>query len=256
MNTDIEKLIRLQTVDEEITHRSDAIAALPKRLAGLEADLAREQQTFSEIVTSLAKEEEDRQRIDASVKQHLSKLAKFRDQVTSVKTSEQLAAIEREISFAEAEVRKLEDSELESLSRSEELEKNQALAQKSVHQHTVIVDSERVQVQVAQTVHKARVQLLQKQRTQLRGEIDSDLLAKYDRIASARGTGMARAHDRQCLGCQMALRPQVWNQVREGVLLNCENCGRMLYWDPAKEAAEAKPPAGVSPTGEKAPKEA
>ena len=66
----------------------------------------------------------------------------------------------------------------------------------------------------------------------------------YDRIARAKGTGLAEALNQKCLACQMLLRPQRWNDLRERdnhEMFTCESCGRLLFYDPARDAPQARP---------------
>jgi len=91
---------------------------------------------------------------------------------------------------------------------------------------------------------------LQSEREAIRKHIEPDLLARFDRLAAARGTGLARAENQQCTGCRMGVRPQIWNQLREGELLSCDSCSRLLYWDPAMAPAPKVPqpdPANSAP---------
>ena len=95
------------------------------------------------------------------------------------------------------------------------------------------------------TVHPAHLDQL------VRKLIEPDLLTRFDRIAAQRGTGIARVENQQCMGCRMGVRPQVWNELREGQLLNCDSCGRLLYWDPAMvpAAKPAQPDPAIADTG-------
>ena len=127
------------------------------------------------------------------------------------------------------------------MERAEQLELSRTQARQDLASHKAFVEKEEESARKQTDEQQARLDALNKSRTELRGGVDEDLLADYDRIASSRGTGLARVEGQRCLSCQMFLRPQMWNQVREGQRIHCESCGRLLYFDPSLEPAPDPP---------------
>jgi len=245
MNDELLALTQLQDTDQKINNLRAEIAALPKQLAALEEKLVWQRSHVDQMAKSIHEEESKRRRLESDLKDVQQKVAKFREQSSSVKTNEQFHALQHEISFAEAEVSKIEDRELESLELSDELDKRQKAAQQELADNAKVVEIEKESARRTAEQQQQRMAALAEERTRLREQISEGNLMNYDRIASSRGTALARVDGQRCLACQMALRPQLWNEVRSGKLLPCESCARLLYFDGEKPVEPDALPARV-----------
>ena len=251
MQEQIENLVKLQAVEVERCRLIQESKTLPLRVAEAQSALDAMQKQSAAASDALNREDSLRTKLDREVEQHRQKASRNKVQQDSVTNSAQAAAIEHELQFAASEIERLENEEFGSLERTEAQESALALARKQVEDLAAALDKTREYVVGEQKQIAQQQAILAGERERLRKLIDPDLLAKFDRIAAQRGTGIARAENQQCMACRMGVRPQVWNQLREGQLLNCDSCGRLLYWDPAMAPAPkpAQPDPAVADTG-------
>jgi len=245
MHPDLEKMIVLQGFDVEARRLTDEMAELPKRVASLSTEHETAKRQLASIVDDLAKEEALRRRQELDIKDHQQKAARLRKQMDVVTTTAQASALEHEITFAEAEVSRLEDAELESMERTEQLEAAKVTADETVANFAGRLATERARTAEALERDKALLADVNAKRTELRPQIGESSLSMYDRISKSRGTALAEGVDQKCSACQMLVRPQKWNDLRDRsndeAMLTCDSCGRLLYWDPARDAPQKKP---------------
>jgi predicted nucleic acid-binding Zn-ribbon protein len=244
MHPDLEKLIVLQGLDVEAKRLRDEMTALPKHIAGLESRAKATVGQRAVVLDLIAKEEALRRRQESDVKDRQAKIAKVRKQLDLATTTVQVTAFEHEIAFAQSEISRLEDTELESMERSEEMEKQRALADEAVADTAATLERERVRAAETIALDKTALAAVEEKRAAERAQIGEATLGTYDRIAKAKGTGLAEAINQKCAACQMMVRPQRWNDLRdrsnEDVMMTCESCGRLLYYDPARDAPQRK----------------
>jgi predicted nucleic acid-binding Zn-ribbon protein len=244
MHPDAERLMTLQRYDLEAKRLRDELLALPKAVAALETKAKATAGQRAVVLDLIAREESLRRRQESDIKDHQLKIAKIRKQLDLATDAKQVTAFEHEIAFAQAAIAKLEDAELESMERSEELEKQKKVADQAVAAADSKFASEKDRA--AQTLARDKTALAELEATRAahRKTISEDALSIYDRIAKAKGTGIAEVFLQKCAACQMMQRPQRWNDLRDRdnrELMTCESCGRLLWYDVTRDAPARKP---------------
>ncbi len=244
MHPDTEKLMTLQRYDLEAKRLREEIAALPKLIAQLESKATATVGQRAVVLDLIAKEEVLRRRQESDVRDHQAKIAKIRKQLDNATDTKQVTAFEHEIQFAQSAIAKLEDAELESMERSDGLEAQRKVADAAVAAAQAKYEEERERAVATIVRDKTALADLEATRAEHRKTIGEDALSTYDRIAKSKGTGIAEVLLQKCTACQMMQRPQRWNDLRDrdnNELFSCESCGRLLWYDPARDSPQRKP---------------
>jgi predicted nucleic acid-binding Zn-ribbon protein len=236
MLPDIDKLLELQIADKEIRKLQDEVAALPKRVAVIEQKLAGTRAHLEKVRVAAKGDEANRKKFEANIKDLQGKISKYRDQSLDVKTNEQYKALLREIQFAEQEVRLNEDRILEVMVNVDAREKEVKAAEAELKAETAEIEKEKEEARKVTAEDEKKLSEWNAKRDALRHEISEDVLRQYERVAKFRGSGLAEVRDHKCMGCQVMLRPQTYNEVRNGEkVMVCESCSRIYYFNPANE---------------------
>jgi hypothetical protein len=236
MISDIEKLLSLQVADKEIRKLQDEIAALPKKVAAIEQKLAGTKANLEKTKAAAKADEANRKKFESAIQDLQGKISKYRDQSLDVKTNEQYKALLHEIQFAEQEIRINEDRILEVMVNAEAREKEVKIVEAKLKAETAEIEKEKEEARRITAEDQKHLAEWNGKRDGLREGVPADLLRHYDRVLKFRGSGIAEVRDQKCMGCQVMLRPQTYNEVRNGEqVMFCDSCQRVLYFDPAHE---------------------
>ena len=240
MNSDLEHLVTLQAQDLELRRLRAELADAPLRVAAAQTARAKAEVALADANKSLAKEETLRRSQELDVKDRHGKIARLRKQMETATSAAQIAALEHEIAFAQQTISTLEDEELASMERTEQYESTRAAATATLEATTAALAAARTHLAATNAHHTASIASIEAERLSTRALIAEDPLSIYDRISKAKGTGLSEAIDHKCAACQMVVRPQRWNDLigkdHDHTIFTCETCGRMLFFDPRRNA--------------------
>jgi len=241
MLPDLERLITLQRLDSTAETARRTLADEPERERAFDARLETARQQVAAAKSRLTDNQNARRAIEKDVAVHQGRLSKFREQAMAVKTNVEYHAVQKEISFAQTEIRALEDKILERMLEADELTAAVKKAEADLASEQKAIDAARKAMAAEHVELNAALERIVRERADLVAALDKTLLSTFELVARRRnGVAVAEAQDGICTICHVRLRPQVFNTVRRNdQIVQCDSCQRFLYFVPKVAAPEA-----------------
>jgi hypothetical protein len=235
MHADIAVIITLQDLDQKILELEKEVAALPRQIAGIEKLLDTHTRRLEADRAALTANQRDRKKLEGEIQVQEQKVSKLKDQMLLAKTNEQYRAFQHEIAYCEEQIRKFEDKILELMGESEPLERNVRSAEAALKQERAVVEAEKKRAEERTAEDQRNLSLHRARRKEVAAQAGPQVVGTYERIRKRQrnGVAVAEAVDGRCAACQMALRPQFYQELKAGEsIMQCETCGRILYYHP------------------------
>lgn len=216
------------------------IAMLPRHVAEIEKALVSHLKQLDLDKTALAANQRERKKQDGEIQTHQQKVSKLRDQMQGAKTNEVFRAFQHEIDYCETEIRKCEDRILALMLEGEGLEKNVAVAEKALALEKSSVEAEKKKAKARTAEDEAELKKVLAERAAAAAALPKNTLDIYERmrVKLKNGIAISEAAGGRCVECQMSMRPQLFQELKatKGVV-QCENCKRILYYNPPRDIA-------------------
>lgn len=231
MHADLEQLLVLQDRQQKIRQIENEIKTLPLQRKNLESQLATSAASVEERKQNARQVEIDRKKLELDVGTRTETIARLKTQQYQTRKNDEFQAMGHEIQRYEDEIRKLEDAELELMEQADKLKAEIEAAEKQAATTKESISRQLVDLETKSNTLEQRQSELVKERTQLAGKIDEDLLGRFERLFASKGDAAVVAIEHGvCTGCHMKVTTATASNVKAGKeIVSCENCGRILY---------------------------
>ena len=231
MHTDLEQLLVLQDRQQKIKQIETEIETVPLQRTNLEGQLASSVAGVETLKQKARQVEIDRKKLELDVGTRADSIARFKTQQYQTRKNDEFQALGHEIERFENEIRKIEDAELELMVEADKVKADLAVEEKKGATVNESIARQTADLEAKSTALQSRLAELTKERTELAGKIDEDLLGRFERLFASKGDAVVVALEHEvCTGCHMKVTTQTAHRVKAGKeIVSCEQCGRILY---------------------------
>ena len=241
MGTQIELLVGLQTIDQQLRERTDAIDALRRGMTELDAELDEQTKKLDAVRAEHAELEARKRDIDGVMADEESKMKERRMRLNRIRNEKEASAVRREIELGKEATAKHEEDLLMIYDGLDGVTARQRELQEIVDGLTARRESERTRVADEIATLSNGLEDARRRRDEIAAEVEAPLRRQYENILGRRrGLVVVEIRDGNCQGCHMRIAPQMANEIqRNQRVVLCPSCHRILYRRIEQAATEA-----------------
>jgi len=223
--------VQLQHIDSEIYTLTAEKESKPQVVKVLEASFEEYKQQLASLekqVLDLQKQRKDTELELASKEEGAKKL---QAQLYSLKTNKEYQTMLVQIQDAKADASVIEDKILQLFEETDKIKNEMEKEKLKLKEQEKIFSEEKHKVGERVKEIDDRLAQLEAQRKQIIPNIETKILAQYERILRNRdGLAIVSVDNNSCQGCNMFVPPQVINLIKMYErIITCETCNRILY---------------------------
>lgn len=241
MGATLEALRVLQDVELQIVDIRRQLAAKQRSVQRQTAKLRAASEALEAARTDLKRTQVEVDALDLDLKGRTEHVNRLRDNLNTVKTNKEYAAVLSQLNTEKAEVSRHETRAYQIMETVEAKKQVIVEQEQAVQREVQRLENVKTQDQQAETSFAQRLETLEQQRAAAGDNVGPQTLKLFERVSERyEGEVMAqvmRTHPRRdefrCDGCNMSLAAERANALMSrDEVVTCDHCGRILYIEP------------------------
>jgi hypothetical protein len=233
----IQKLLVLQDRDRKILQLREELTRIPPERNELQARVTNLQSQLEASRLRMKQLESERKRLELDVEAKQQLINRYSLQQYQTKKNEEYRALTHEIDTCKADIRGLEDQQLDFMEQGEQAQQEATSLAQTLAETQRTVESRLADLAAAEASLRSQLAQLESERSQLAAEVEEQVCARYERLLKQKGGSVVVPIDRGvCGGCHMQIsRHLVVACIADQEIVTCPNCGRLLYFTPGMD---------------------
>ena len=228
----IEKLLILQDRDSKIMQLQEELSRIGPDREAIRARLASASTALDAAKHRAKQLESERKKLELEVDARKQLIERYSLQQFQTKKNEEYRALAHEIETCKQGIMKLDDQQIEIMEKMEAEQRLVTRAGLEAAEARKTADSRIADLDRIEANLKKDLEVLQSNRSELASVVEESARTRYERLLKQKGqTAIVGIQHGVCGGCHMQLsRSVIVNCQGDKDIVNCTNCGRILYY--------------------------